>query len=332
MATIKDIAAAAGVSSATVSRVLNADAAMQVSADTRQRIFAAAEQLNYSKPQPKADVAVGTVSVIQWYTAEAEMNDLYYRTIRWGAETALQSQGYRVTRSFAATDLPNTAELSGIVAIGKYSDKQLRQLMKLKKPLVVVDQDTLNLNIDCVTTDFDHAVAAIVERFFASGHKQIGMIAGTETTTDGQQLDDPRLAAFTQYMQAYNRLDRRLIFSGPFTIESGYALMTTAIRKLGDKLPHAFFIANDTLAIGAIKALHEQQLRVPEDVSVIGFNDLAIGRYLTPSLSTVHVATEQMGAGAVDLLLKQIHRETRTPVNLTIASELIYRESSNWQR
>ncbi|WP_127849315.1 LacI family DNA-binding transcriptional regulator [Lacticaseibacillus hulanensis] len=331
MATIKDIAQAAGVSSATVSRVLNADSTLQVGADTRQRIFAVAESLNYSKPQPKTTVAVGTVAVIQWYTAEAEMNDLYYRTISWGAETTLQAQGFRVARSFADTDLPPVIDLRGIIAIGKFSDKQLHKLARLHKPLVVVDQDTLNLGINCITTDFEHAVASIVQRFIDSGHKHIGMIAGQETTSDGQQLADLRLRAFTDYTRAYHRFEDRFVFTGPFSIESGYQLMQQAINTLGADLPTAFFAANDTLAIGAIKALHEAGLRVPEDVSVIGFNDLAVGRYLTPSLSTVHVATEQMGAVAVDLLMQQDgHRHA--PVNTTIASDLVLRESSNWQK
>jgi LacI family transcriptional regulator len=331
MATIKDIAAAAGVSSATVSRVLNADTTLSVGEDTRQRIYAAAETLNYSKPQPKNTHLVGTIAVLQWYTAEAEMNDLYYRTIRWGAETALQAQGYRIARSFADTDLPDAADLQGIIAIGKFSDKQLRKLSRLKRPLVVVDQDTLHLGINCITTDFDHAVASIIQRFIASGHQRIGMLAGQETTSDGQQLSDPRLRAFKEYMYAYHRYDARFVSTGPFSIESGFTRMQAAIKELGDELPTAFFAANDTIAMGAVRALTEAGKKVPQDVSVIGFNDLAIGRYLTPSMSTVHVATEQMGASAVDLLLQQRGRTQQTPVNMTIASELVLRESSNWQ-
>lgn len=332
MATLKDIAAAAGVSTATVSRVLNADLNLQVSAETRQRVFAAAESLNYSKPQPKANASSGTVSVIQWYTAEAEMNDLYYRTIRWGAETALQAQGYAVQRSFASADMPDKDDLVGVIAIGKFSDKQLRKLQHLRRPLVVVDQDTLGLNLNCVTTDFQHSVASIIEHFFSSGHERIGMIAGSEQTGDQTPLTDPRVSEFRSYMRVRGHLNDHYIFSGPFSIESGHAAMTRAIETLGDKLPTAFFAASDTLAIGAIKALQEHKLRVPEDVAIIGFNDLAVGRYLTPSLSTVHVATAEMGTTAVELLLQQITGPTQTPVNITVASELILRASSRVYR
>jgi len=328
MATIKDIAAAAGVSSATVSRVLNADEKLQISSATRQRVFAAAESLNYSKPRPRHVKASGTVSVIQWFTPEAEMNDLYYRTIRWGAETALQAEGYAVARSFAPDDLPQRMDIAGIIAIGKYSERQLQKLKALKRPLIVVDQDTLGLDISCVTTDFGHAVAAIVDHLSAGGHDRIGMIAGTENTSDMQPLVDPRLAEFRAYIPVNRRLSERYIFMGPFSIEGGYESMQHAISKLGKLLPSAFFAASDTLAIGAMKALREAGLRVPEDVAIIGFNDLAVGRYLTPSLSTVHVSTETMGATAVELLTKQLAGHLTTPVNVVIASELQLRESS----
>ncbi|WP_155287267.1 LacI family DNA-binding transcriptional regulator [Lacticaseibacillus zhaodongensis] len=328
MATIKDIAAAAGVSSATVSRVLNADSSLQVGKDTRQRIFAAAEQLNYKKRKSAATTKRGRVSVLQWYSAAGEMSDLYYRTIRFGVETALTAQGFAVERNFAAADLPDKRGLSGIIAIGKYSAAQLRKLAGLSKPLVVVDQDTLDLGISCVTTDFQHAVATIIEHFLAGGYQQIGMIAGAEETRDGQPLVDERARVFREYMRTRDRLDERLIFTGPFTIESGYQLMQQAITKLGTKLPHAFFAANDSLAIGAIKALQESGRQVPADVAVIGFNDIAVSRYMSPSLSTVHVATEEMGMSAVDLLQHIQKGGLQTPVNVTVASELILRESS----
>lgn len=329
MATLKDIARVAGVSSATVSRVLNADETLQVSTETRQRVFAAAEQLNYSKPRATTAQTRGTVSVIQWFTPEAEMNDLYYRTIRWGAETALQAAGYTVRRAFAPADLPDTDDLAGIIAIGKYSERQLRQLARLRRPLVVVDQDTLGQEIPCVTTDFQHAVAEIVATFVDGGHRRIGMITGQERTSDQVPLADPRLTAFRAQLRVRGLWHDRNLYQGEFSIESGYASMQQAITDLGDNLPTAFFAASDTLAIGAIKALREAGRRVPEDVAIIGFNDLAVGRYLTPSLSTVHVATEEMGRAAVDLLQREIAGKLGTPVNLVIASTLELRASSS---
>lgn len=329
MATLKDIARIAGVSSATVSRVLNADETLQVSPETRQRVFAAAEQLNYSKPRPSAAQTRGTVSIIQWFTPEAEMNDLYYRTIRWGAETALQAAGYLVQRAFAPTDLPDAADLAGIIAIGKYSPQQLRRLSRLHRPLIVIDQDTLGEQISCVTTDFQHPVAQIVAAFIESGHRRIGMIAGEERTSDQTPLIDPRLTAFKTELRARGLWHDHDVYLGEFSIESGYASMKRAIEESGADLPTAFFAASDTLAIGAIKALHEANIRVPEDVAIIGFNDLAVGRYLTPALSSVHVATEAMGRAGVSLLRRQLDGQLSTPVNLVIASTLKLRASAS---
>ncbi|WP_125704993.1 LacI family DNA-binding transcriptional regulator [Lacticaseibacillus daqingensis] len=329
IATLKDIAQAAHVSSATVSRVLNADTSLQVSPETRQRIFAAAEALNYTKHQHRAPASAGTIGLVQWYSEVAETNDLYYRAIRWGAETQLQADDFAVDRVFSNEPLPPASELAGLIAIGKYSPAQLATFKALNRPLVIVDQDTLAQGISSVTTSFGDPVDKIVAHFLARGHQRIGMITGSEATTDGVALVDQRLVAFKRAMRTQASLDESLIFAGEFTIEGGYATMTRAIETQGEQLPDAFFVASDAMAIGAIKALQEHAIAVPKRVSVIGFNDLAVGRFLNPSLSTVQVATQMMGMSAARLLKDQLDGLATAPVRLTLGSQLVLRDSSD---
>lgn len=327
MSTINDIAKAADVSNATVSRVLNDDPKLQVSPETRKKIFEVADSLNYTKYKKKTPVAVGTIAVIQWYTREEEINDLYYLSIRWGVEKRLRQKNYKIKNEFTINDFDNHDNVDGVIAIGKFSEAQITKLKSFNIPIVVVDSDTMRYEISCVTTDFDSSVYKIVQHFISTDHKKIGMLAGQEQTTDDVKIFDPREMSFYKYMTMNNLFDDKYIFKGPFNIDSGYSLMNKAIKKLGRDLPTAFFVASDELAVGAIRALEEQHISIPERVSLIGFNGSAIDEYLSPSLSTVEVAKQEMGITAVNLLEKILDDDLEQPMKLTLGTKLIIRES-----
>ena len=118
------------------------------------------------------------------------------------------------------------------------------------------------------------------------------------------------------------------MFVGAFSTQDGYELMTKAIQQLDHKLPTAFFIANDTLAIGALRALHEHHIPVPDRVNIISFNDTLLTRQIYPPLSSVTVFTEQMGSTAVDMMLKHISDPNQIPQMIRLATKLSLRESS----
>lgn len=327
IATLKDIAKQAGVAVGTVSRVLNGDTTLSVATDTRQRIFAAAEALNYTKHQRTQPQSGGTVAVMPWYTEADETGDLYYRAIRWGVENQLTQDGFDLVRVFPGDDFPETNDLIGMIAIGKYSPAQLKAFKAKKLPLVVIDQDVLTAGVSCVVPDFQAPITAIAKYFLDEGHTNIGMLAGQEATTDQVPLHDLRPALFSSAVIAAGGA-KPMIITGKFNTESGYQTMTQALDELPeDKRPTAWFVASDTMAIGAIKALQEHGVSVPDQVRVIGFNDLAVGKFLTPSLSTVHVATAELGQAAVHLLADIRRGQYSQPLKLTIASTLQLRQS-----
>ncbi|AYE37243.1 LacI family transcriptional regulator [Companilactobacillus zhachilii] len=292
-------------------------------------MFEVADSLNYTKYKKKVQATAGTISVIQWYTREQEINDLYYLSIRWGVEKRLRENNYEIQNVFSYDEFDYNKKIDGIIAIGKYSSSQISNLKSLHIPLVVVDSDTMRYEISCVITDFDSSVFKTVSHFISNGHKRIGMIAGQEKTTDNENICDERELSFKKYMSINKLLNPEYIFKGPFNIDSGYDLMNKAIKKLGRNLPTAFFVASDELAVGAIRALEEQHISVPDRVSIIGFNGSAIDQYLSPSLSTIDVDKKEMGADAVDLLLKLKNKKLKHPVKLTIGTKLLLRESSN---
>ncbi|MCX2456462.1 LacI family DNA-binding transcriptional regulator [Lacticaseibacillus nasuensis] len=328
MATLNDIARSVGVSATTVSRVLSGDPALRVSEATRSRIVAVAKQLNYRRPVERRAARLGTVAILQWYDEGTEASDLYYREIRDACEEALTAANYTIRRHFAASQISVGPDIVGIIAIGKYSRSQLAQLKATRQPVVVIDQDTLAQDLTCVLPDFATAVRLILKAFAQMGHTRLGFLAGQETTTDQTPLLDPRTRAFQAEQAVAGRYDPALVATGNFTIDSGYAAMSQAITKLGADLPHAYFVANDLMAVGAIKALREHHLAIPQRVAVIGFNDAIIGRYITPQLTTVRVPTKQMGTEAVRLLLTRLQQPHAVAEKLTFATQLIQRETT----
>ena len=334
MATLKDIAQLANVSPATVSRVLNQDDTLSVSPETKEKIIASTNQLGYTKhqktstkPKPQQHTPP-KIAIVQWYSRQEELNDLYYYAIRIGIEKRASELGYD-TQTFFNNDFHQIPQqLAGVIAIGKFSRKQIKELEKFTKKIVFVDSDTLNVGYPCVTADFDNAVITVVDYFMDKGFSNIGMIAGEEKTTDGlKALIDPRFRTFKNYTIEQGLYKAENTFIGNFSAQ-GYELMQEAIKTLDDKLPNAFFIANDTLAIGALRALQENGIAVPNRVSIVSFNDTPLTQQVFPALSSVTVHTEEMGKTAVDILDRQLNDPTTIPSMTRLATQLTLRESS----
>jgi len=332
MATIKDIAQTAGVSPATVSRVLNYDKSMSVSDETRKKIFDIAEQLNYKKcnRQKKTLLQTHRIAIVEWYTELEELDDLYYYSIRLGIEKKAQELGYDIVRIFNNDSLSQLEQIDGIIAIGKFSTKQVQELEQYSPALVFVDSDTLNQGHNCVTTDFEHAVTHVLDHFLQQGIGEIGMIAGREETADGTtSLDDPRLACFCRYLSDKGLYQPTYVKTGKFSSESGYQLMKDMIDEQKEQMPKAFFIASDALSVGALRALQEAGIAVPQDVQIISFNDTSIAKYVYPPLSTVTVFTEEMGKQALQML-DQVIKTDESPISymIKLSTKLTLRESS----
>ena len=331
MVTLKDIARLAQVSQATVSRVLNQDPTLSVSQATRHRIVTVADELGYQKHLKTLNTPNirQKIAIIQWYTEQEELNDLYYHAIRLGIEQRAQALQYDILRFFNQDPYHLPEETIGIIAIGKFSRQQMSTFHRCHHNLVFVDSDTLTAGYHCVTTDFDNAVIAVIDHFLSKGLTNIGMIAGEEKTSDGREaLIDPRFRTFRAYASELGIYKADNLFIGDFSAESGYQLMINAIETLQERLPNAFFIANDTLAIGALRALQEANIKVPDAVSLITFNDTPITRQVYPNLSSVTVFTSDMGQTAVDVLNRQALNPRPVATVTKLGTQLTLRDSS----
>ena len=325
MATIKDIAQKAGVSPATVSRVLNYDPDLSVSKETEQKVFEIAEALNYTKHKNKRRESA-VLRLVQWYDSEEELADLYYLAIRLGIEKRAEELNIRLIKE-QLSELSDT-ETQGTIAVGKFDQAQMKQLKKLNEELLFVDFDGLSLGINSLVVDFSQGVQLIIDQFIKEKHERIGILSGMEYTKGSRhEIDDPRFLVFREYLtrlKLYNEADH---LQGAFTIEGGYTAMKTYLESHTD-YPTAFFASSDALAIGAMRAIQGHGLRISEDISVIGFNDVSVAKYVTPALTTVKVYTEWMGELAVSTILELIQEKAPVPRKITVGTELILREST----
>ncbi|HLR11223.1 MAG TPA: LacI family DNA-binding transcriptional regulator [Sporosarcina sp.] len=327
MATIKDIAEKAGVSSATVSRVLNYDSTLSVSDETKMKVFAAAEALSYRKKTTRKYIDQ-KIAIVHWYTEQEELNDLYYLSIRLGIEDRCKELGltpevyyFNDIRAMKAT------EFEGIIAVGKFSDDQVNELKAIHPIIVFVDYCPDEDRYDSIVINFEKATKKILDYFLHTGHQRIGFIGGREYIKGkDQSIEDIREKTYIDYMNEKALFDERYAFISTFSVNEGYRLMQEAIKTLGDDLPTAFFVSSDVMAIGVIRALHEADIAIPERVSLIGINDMSISKHMYPSLSSVRVYTDVMGETAVDTLVERMNGR-RIVKKTFISTKLILRES-----
>ncbi|QGU94353.1 LacI family DNA-binding transcriptional regulator [Clostridium bovifaecis] len=333
MATIKDIAKLAEVSPATVSRILNKDTSLSVSENTRKRVFEAAEELDYI-PVKRRNKGIYTsikIGVIHWYSQKEELGDPYYVSITNGIEKECFNKKIEVITIFKNDDTFITNELNdldGVIAIGKFSKEDVEEFSVYSPIIIFVDSSPNEKKYDSVVIDFKKAMREVLEYLLEQGHNSIGFIGGREYVGQKRELiEDEREVTYREFMKNKGIYNRRNMYIGRFTPEDGYGLMKEAVEK--GNLPTAFFIASDSMAIGAFSALYEHNISVPKDVSIIGFNDIPTSKYLVPPLSTVKVHTEFMGITAVGLLLERMNDGREISKKVVVPTELIIRESSN---
>ena len=331
MATITEIAQKANVSIATVSRVLNYDKSLSISEEKRKLILETAENLDYQPPKRKKNHLKRPLSIglIHWYTMQQELDDTYYLSIRLGIERTCYEKQIDLVKIFKTNDhyeLDNLKALDGVIAVGKFSDEEIKQFEEKFPVVIFVDSSPEEAKFDSVVIDFESSMIKAIDYILSLGHQRIGYIGGREYIGKNlKALGERREIVFKEYLTKKGLFDSRNVHVGSFTIESGYALMKQAIEQ--NHLPTAFIIASDGMAIGLMKAAYEAGIRIPKDLSIIGFNDITQSQYTIPPLTTVKVYKEFMGKTSVELLLERVQGQRTIAKKITIPTELVIRES-----
>ncbi len=332
--TSQDVAELAGVSRTTVSFVLNDVPGAKISEDTRQRVLEAARQLNYYPASAARSLARGRTNVIGLVVCQSPNSifaDAFLPEVIRGLGEVAQERSFRillqsvedVTHPEAYIALVREKYIDGLIVSGPRSDDaQLPQLVREGFPIVLLGQ--LN-EVDFSFVDVDNAGAArmATEHLIVLGHRRIGLITNAPLlyTASRDRLQGYRLA-----LEAHDLpYDDNLVRYGNFREESGYEAMSQLLAL--PKRPTATFVASDLVAFGAMEIIKEQGLAIPEDVAIVGFDDVRLARYVDPPLTTVHLPAYEQGRCAGDMLIRLINGEKVEQREVFLQTELVVRQS-----
>ena len=335
MATIKDIADQANVSTATVSRILNNDPTLSVSDDTRKRVIEIVNELNYKplrKKSGKTDKSneIYNIGVIM---LNDETIDPYFQSIRLGVESTCNQYSLNIVSTMMVGKSNITAEslsgLDGLIVLGDIDIGDLKEIYYENNNIVAVDYLPQDSNVDVVISDFEGATQKVLEHLAELGHSDIaylggrGMVFGVSRQKT-KEKEDIRKMTFEKVMKEKGLYNPAKVLLDEWGPTSGYALTKQLIDN--GPLPSAIVVGSDPMALGVLRALHEADIKVPEDVSVFSFDDIEAAAFMNPPLSTVKVYGDEMGKTAVKLLYDRLKGRT-IPLKVTIPTELVLRDS-----
>lgn len=325
MATIKEIAEIAGVSVTTVSRVLNFDDTLNVQDETKRRVFEAADRLEYQIKDKRRKKKKLKLGLLCSYSPEEELEDTFYLSIRIAIEKKIDKEGFKKVPVTSEDEPDDVSKLDGIICLGTFSKSIVEKIRAFHKPAVFIDAVGDEELFDSIVVNLKYAVKKVMDYLTDAGHKRIAFIGGRDIDSDGKEIVDMRMPIFSAYLKERELLREEYIKIGGFTPKNGYR-MGKELLELEER-PTAIFCANDSLAIGCYKAIQEAQLKVPDDISVVGFNDISMTKYLVPPLTTVHVPMDFMGEEAVNLLAERINSNREISMHVSVPAKLVVRES-----
>lgn len=326
MATIKDIAREAGVSPSTVSRILNNDSSLSTSLETKQKVLDAAKALHYTKIKTTSKSAFH-LGIVQWFSPSQELQDPYYLLIRQGIEDFCLQNCIQITRLFQSdmSSMDTLKNVDGLICIGKFSKQEVNIFKSITSNIVFLDMPLADDTVTSLSLDFTQAVNMAMDYLTSLGHTTIGFLSGKEYVGGNELFIDERKQAFEDYCRIHHLTFEDYQKEETFSIESGYHMMNELIKE--GKLPTAIFAASDHIAVGAMKALQEAGIKVPEQISVIGFNDIELCSFTTPKLTTIHAPAYDMGQYGVNFLFAASNLKTDTPLKAKLPCRLVLRES-----
>ena len=325
--TIREVAALAGVSHQTVSRVINGSE--RVNADTRERVEIAITELGYQPNAIARSMARGRTYTLACIAPN--LTDFTYASIIEGAEIESRSQGYFLLTASAPDEknfntlieqLFGSRRAEGLLVITPYIDHQHTQPHH-DVPTVYVGADPHQEHTSLVTLDNTAAGLLATQHLIELGHQRIAHIIGPRIEDSAQD----RLEGYRTALDIAGLCpDLRLIVEGDWSATSGYR----AVNRLYDQKVSfsAIFAQNDRMAIGAIRALRELGIKVPDAVSVIGFDDMPLASYFDPPLTTIKQDTLLMGSEAAQLLIRLIEHPEGEKTSIYLPGELVIRHST----
>jgi LacI family transcriptional regulator len=334
-----DVARLAGVSRATVSYVVNGltDGQVPISEETRQRVLDAVAELGYEPDARAQALRSGDTKTIGLIIPD--IKNPHFWEYADGIEREARASGYHILLSSAA---PNNQyaddifkdlsrrRIDGLILMGAFTaqsqeaKKTLAQLLNQKLPIVELrDAYHADYTVDCVVSHYRTATTEAMAYLLTLQHRRVGLIYGVALS----KLAEDRLLPYEESLRAAGLpVDESLIADCGPAIEDGYQAALQLLQL--PSRPTALIAINDLLAIGALRAAEDSGLSVPRELSLVGFDDVPMARYLVPRLTTVSKDVIRIGREAVKLLLARIQEPQRAYQKIELPAQLIIREST----
>ncbi len=325
MATIRDVSRESGLSIATVSRAISNPE--MVSKQSLRRVNQAIEKLQYRPNLTSQKFRLQRTNTI--VVLVPNIANLFFAQLISGVEDTAAKHGFNVllgdTRDSASRDqefiqLVETRQADGLIQLTPHNDKAVLPIKDVKAVNAAGSAGTPYYS---VRIDNEEAAAKMVTYLVSQGHRRIGMISGLKDNLHSMARQDGYKQALENAGIAF---DEELVVEGDFSFWSGFNAVKHFVNM--DEQPTALFCANDEMAIGALKGLKEKGLKVPDNISVTGFDDLDMANYCDPPLTTIRQPAVRMGEEAAELLFRIIEGEQPKLTEYILPFEIIIREST----
>jgi LacI family transcriptional regulator len=332
--TIKDVAKKAGLSLSTVSLVINNKS--NVSKEKRDKVKKIISDLNYHPQRSGRSLASQRSGNIGFILTEDHFSksEPFYTHIFLGTEFEARNSNYYVLLTTVGFTVKETKEIprfllesnvDGVIIAGKIGASWIDYIHEMNLPLLLIDFEKNEKGVSTVLIDNFGGAKLAVEHLAQGGHKKIGFIGG--------DLEHPSIQErYTGYRQTITSLnlpfsEKHISIGEPETqVVSGYRAAKKIFQNKAN-IPTALFIANDAMAVGCIRYLKENGKRVPEDIAIVGFDNVEMSILSDPRLTTINVHREEIGSIAVKRMVEMIHERSKVKTRTVTNVELIVRES-----
>ena len=331
--TLKDIAKEAGVSVSTVSRIINGNSSNAASKKMQDKIWSIARAGGYIPNTSAQALKQKTLentphhSIACVYArAQDAKNDAFFSALTRSIEQEALKEGYIVKYSFSAYDIHNTAtqnqimnnEVDGAAILGRCDKETLKFMKNHFRKVVYAGLNPLDADYDQVICDGNAIASDAVKHLISLGHKKIGYI--------GETKNEIRYDAYCNTLKNNHIIfDKNIVTNVSGSSETGYQGAKRILERSPDVT--AFFCMNDITALGAIRAIHECNYRIPEDIAIIGMDDIEIAQYISPMLTTMHIPIEEMGKMTAKILIDRIKNGHTLPLKISLPYYMAKRES-----
>lgn len=328
--TIYDVAKKAGVSIATVSKVINNTGNMRES--TRQRVKEVMEELNYY-PNVLASALMGKGTKTIGFLVQ-DISNPFFSQLAKVIEDRVHEKGFNVFISSTDDDevkekkyieLMEQKQVDGFIVSSTYKNKDiLKNLIERDLPLIMLTQDDPELNVSKVSIDDFKGGYEATSHLLQNGHRKIAIIAEKLSNSS-----DKRLEGYLSALKTYDvQVNKDLIIRINPSIENGMKSLNMLLKLAREYRPTGIFACNEQLAIGVMLAAREHGIQIPNELSLVGFDDTILATTTVPRLTTIAQPIEEMGRKTVDLLIEEIESGVSKQERVLFNPQLIIRETT----